>query len=293
MTDPPRTGSPASAGAVEPLDLPPPQAATARARTARRAVRRPLRDRRWIMRSPWTGSVDVRPPDGSRWAVAPPDPHDPLTWAAAYRAGRGGTAPRLVRRLRLQPVPRSPDRLPGGNRRAGRHRRRRVASAAPGPAVPATAPTGGAPIPPRPPATGGSRCPAGSPSGAARPGGAEGWRSSTGTRCRARRPRCGRGTSPWSRCSASSARRPGCPRTRTRRWSTTSPPGAALALGGGWYDTLLRLDDVDGKVALTVTTAQDLPVTRPTEAYLATIAAGRAERARPAPVRRRARGSAR
>ena len=66
-------------------------------------------------------------------------------------------------------------------------------------------------------------------------------------------------------------------------------PGATLALGGGWYDTLLRLDDVAGTVALTVTTAQDLPLTRPTDAYLATIAAGRAERAGPG----RARGSAR
>lgn len=56
------------------------------------------------------------------------------------------------------------------------------------------------------------------------------------------------------------------------------PPGTTVALGGGWYDTLLRLPDLGGRRAVTVTTAQDLPSTAPTPAYLATIAAGRAER---------------
>lgn len=59
-------------------------------------------------------------------------------------------------------------------------------------------------------------------------------------------------------------------------------PGDTAAIGGGWYDTLLRLDDVDGTMALTVTTGQDLAVCEPTEAYLDTIAAGRAERVREA-----------
>ncbi|CAN5722350.1 hypothetical protein BH24ACT4_BH24ACT4_19030 [soil metagenome] len=54
--------------------------------------------------------------------------------------------------------------------------------------------------------------------------------------------------------------------------------GATAKLGGGWYDTLLRLPDIDGRPALAVTTGQDLPVTVPTEPYLATIAAGRSER---------------
>lgn len=54
--------------------------------------------------------------------------------------------------------------------------------------------------------------------------------------------------------------------------------GETVPLGGGWYDTLLRLDDIDGRPAVTVTTAQPLPLTEPTAPYLATIAAGRAER---------------
>lgn len=54
--------------------------------------------------------------------------------------------------------------------------------------------------------------------------------------------------------------------------------GACSTVGGGWYDTLLRLPDVDGRLAVAVTTAQDLPEGEPTEAYLATLAAGRAER---------------
>ena len=41
-------------------------------------------------------------------------------------------------------------------------------------------------------------------------------------------------------------------------------PGGTLRLGGGWYDTVLRLPDLDGTPALTVTTAQDLPETPPT-----------------------------
>lgn len=56
------------------------------------------------------------------------------------------------------------------------------------------------------------------------------------------------------------------------------PPGSTVTLGGGWYDTLLRLPDLEGRRAVTVTTAQDLPATAPTPAYLATIEAGRAER---------------
>lgn len=55
-------------------------------------------------------------------------------------------------------------------------------------------------------------------------------------------------------------------------------PGGTLALGGGWYDTVLRLPDLDGTPALTVTTGLALPETEPTPAYLAVIAAGRAER---------------
>ncbi len=54
-------------------------------------------------------------------------------------------------------------------------------------------------------------------------------------------------------------------------------PGGMLTLGGGWYDTVLRLSDLDGRPALTVTTVQDLPATEPTAAYLATLAAGHAE----------------
>ncbi|HMJ78819.1 MAG TPA: hypothetical protein VK507_22740 [Iamia sp.] len=59
---------------------------------------------------------------------------------------------------------------------------------------------------------------------------------------------------------------------------TALAPGGTLPLGGGWYDTVLRLADIDGTVALTVTTAQDLPETPPTPAYLATLAAGLALR---------------
>ncbi|HEV7720651.1 MAG TPA: hypothetical protein VGO60_05185 [Iamia sp.] len=55
-------------------------------------------------------------------------------------------------------------------------------------------------------------------------------------------------------------------------------PGGTLLLGGGWYDTVLRLPDLDGLPALTVTTAQDLPEAPPTPAYLATLAAGGAQR---------------
>ncbi|QYG92152.1 histone deacetylase [Iamia sp. SCSIO 61187] len=55
------------------------------------------------------------------------------------------------------------------------------------------------------------------------------------------------------------------------------PPGGRFALGGGWYDTVLRLSDVEGRPALTVTTAQPLPATEPTSAYLSTLAAGLAE----------------
>lgn len=49
------------------------------------------------------------------------------------------------------------------------------------------------------------------------------------------------------------------------------PSGGALGLGGGWYDTVVRLDDIDGRLALTVTTGQALPEAAPTAAYLATI----------------------
>ncbi len=52
------------------------------------------------------------------------------------------------------------------------------------------------------------------------------------------------------------------------------------SIGGGWYDALLRLADLDGRPAFALTTAQDLPVAAPTDAYLAVIAAGRAERRR-------------
>lgn len=61
-------------------------------------------------------------------------------------------------------------------------------------------------------------------------------------------------------------------------------PGDTAPIGGGWYDTLLRLDDIDGAAALTVTTSQDLPPEDPTPAYLATIARGRAEHAAGAEV---------
>jgi hypothetical protein len=61
------------------------------------------------------------------------------------------------------------------------------------------------------------------------------------------------------------------------------PPGGTLALGGGWYDTVLRLADLDARPAVTVTTAQHLGESEPAPAYLATLAAGLAER----PGRRR------
>lgn len=54
--------------------------------------------------------------------------------------------------------------------------------------------------------------------------------------------------------------------------------GESLVLGGGWYDTLLRLPDVEGRGAYAVTTGQDLLPAAATDAYLVTIAAGRAER---------------
>lgn len=57
-----------------------------------------------------------------------------------------------------------------------------------------------------------------------------------------------------------------------------SPPGTTLSIGGGWYDTVLRLPDLDGTPTLTVTTAQSLPPTGPTSLYRAVIAAGLAER---------------
>lgn len=56
------------------------------------------------------------------------------------------------------------------------------------------------------------------------------------------------------------------------------PVGGSVVLGGGWYDTVLRLDDLDGIAAYAVTTSQDLPLAEPTEAYLATLRAGRSER---------------
>ncbi|HEX7133528.1 MAG TPA: hypothetical protein VF228_13205 [Iamia sp.] len=72
------------------------------------------------------------------------------------------------------------------------------------------------------------------------------------------------------------------------------PPDGTLGLGGGWYDTILRLPDVDGRPALAITTAQDLPEAAPTPAYLATIAAGRDEiRAMPQPRRRPGSGPSR
>lgn len=49
------------------------------------------------------------------------------------------------------------------------------------------------------------------------------------------------------------------------------PPGGTLAIGGGWYDTVLRLPDIDGRPALTITTGQALPETDPTEAYTAVL----------------------
>jgi hypothetical protein len=68
-----------------------------------------------------------------------------------------------------------------------------------------------------------------------------------------------------------------------------APVDGTTVIGGGWYDTVLRLADLDGRPAFALTTSQDLPVTSPTDAYLATIAAGRAER----PVSRAAPGGAR
>lgn len=62
--------------------------------------------------------------------------------------------------------------------------------------------------------------------------------------------------------------------------------GGAVSLGGGWYDTLLRLPDIDGRRAVTVTTVQPLPLTEPTAAYLTTVAAGQAERPTLPPDRR-------
>lgn len=56
------------------------------------------------------------------------------------------------------------------------------------------------------------------------------------------------------------------------------PPTGTLTVGGGWYDTVLRLADLEGRPALAVTTAQHLPETEPAPAYLATLAAGLAER---------------
>jgi len=58
-------------------------------------------------------------------------------------------------------------------------------------------------------------------------------------------------------------------------------PGAWARVGTGRYDALLRLDDLEGRLALTVTTTRTLahlPEGEPVPAYLATIAAGRAER---------------
>jgi hypothetical protein len=60
--------------------------------------------------------------------------------------------------------------------------------------------------------------------------------------------------------------------------ATDLAPGGTLAVGGGWYDTVLRLPDLDGRPALTVTTAQPLSGAEPTAAYLAALAAGHAER---------------
>jgi hypothetical protein len=51
------------------------------------------------------------------------------------------------------------------------------------------------------------------------------------------------------------------------------PPGGTLDIGGGWYDTVLRLPDIEGRPALTITTGQPLPETTPTEAYLRVAAA--------------------
>lgn len=59
------------------------------------------------------------------------------------------------------------------------------------------------------------------------------------------------------------------------------PVGGALVVGGGWYDTVLRLADLDDRPAFTITTGQDLPETEPTTAYRATLAAGLAERVSP------------
>lgn len=57
-------------------------------------------------------------------------------------------------------------------------------------------------------------------------------------------------------------------------------PHGTLALGGGWYDTVLRLPDLDGRAALTFTTSQPLPEAAPTAAYLETVALGLSERPR-------------
>jgi hypothetical protein len=59
--------------------------------------------------------------------------------------------------------------------------------------------------------------------------------------------------------------------------ATALPPGGTIVIGGGWYDTVLRLDDIEGRPALTITTSQPLPETTPTDAYLATIALGLGE----------------
>lgn len=53
--------------------------------------------------------------------------------------------------------------------------------------------------------------------------------------------------------------------------------GSAVVIGGGWYDTVLRLPDLDGIPSYAITTSQDLPLAPATDAYAATLRAGRSE----------------
>lgn len=67
----------------------------------------------------------------------------------------------------------------------------------------------------------------------------------------------------------------------------SDPPRSALLgldvdqharIGGGWYDTVVRLPDIDGLLAVAVTTSQGLAPAEPAPAYLATMRAGLAQR---------------
>lgn len=63
--------------------------------------------------------------------------------------------------------------------------------------------------------------------------------------------------------------------------------GSALVIGGGWYDTVLRLPDLGLELAVAITTSQPLEPAAPTAAYRATIDAGLVERPSAGATRRR------